>query len=72
MDLPELKTDMDSRFDRLEEKLDKFSELVHQQKTDLTRLEQDVKWLQGSIKFSLSAIITIVGGGIGWLLSLLK
>ena len=53
MDLKELKSDMDERFDRLESKLDKFAEST-------LRNESDISWIKGAIKLSGTAIIGII------------
>lgn len=62
---------MMDQLDRIEKKLDDMTTHLHETREGLVEAQQDIKWLQGSIKFGLSAIITIVGGAIGWLLSLL-
>lgn len=54
MDLNKLHEEMTERFDRLEEKLDKHSELT-------TKHETDISWIKGTIKMSSSIIITIIG-----------
>ena len=44
----------DQRFDRLEEKLEKYSEKV-------TRAETDLEWMKGGIKVGLGLITAIIG-----------
>lgn len=58
----ELVQRIEHRIDRLEEKLDKYLELMHHQ-------EADIKWVKGYIKLSLSLIVTIITGLVSTLIN---
>jgi len=55
IDLDKLQQHVDSRFDRLEVKLDEFSERT-------TKNTRDISWITGSVKFTVPLIITIILG----------
>lgn len=54
MDHEELARRIEARLDKIEEKLDKHIQLT-------TENEVDLRWVKGSIKLALSAIIGIIG-----------
>lgn len=62
METIELKDHIDSRMDKLEVKLDNHLERI-------SKVESEVNFLRGSIKYSLTAVITIIGSMISWYLS---
>lgn len=52
-----LSQDMHARFDKLEEKLDKYAEQT-------TKNTQDISWISGNLKIGMSALITLLGAGV--------
>lgn len=62
MDNLELKNHIDARLDKLEGKLDD-----HMQR--ITKVETEVNYLRGSIKYGLTIIVTIVGSVISYFMN---
>lgn len=62
METIDLKNHIDDRMDKLESKLDSHLQRI-------TKVETEVNWLRGSIKFGLTAIITIAGSIISWFIT---
>lgn len=63
---------LERRLDRIEEKLDKFLEREAIQEAQLSSQASDINWVKGYIKFSVSAIITIVGGVVTLIFNMFK
>jgi hypothetical protein len=60
MDHETLLAAVDKRFDRLEEKLDKYA-------VQTTKNTNDISWIRGSLKLSVSAIITLLGSALAYI-----
>lgn len=61
MNHEELLKQVNTRFDRLEEKIDKYAEQT-------TVNTQDISWLKGNLKIGVSALIAILGALVSYLL----
>ena len=62
MNHDELKNAMDSRFDRLEAKLDKYA-------AETIKATSDLIWVKGGVKFLLTMFLAISTTVLGWLLT---
>lgn len=62
METIDLKNHIDDRMDKLEEKLDNHLERI-------SKVEAEVHFLRGSIKYGLTAAITILGSIFSWYMS---
>lgn len=60
MDIRTLRDEMSERLERIEEKLDKYA-------LELVETKTEVNWIKGSIKFGLTAIVTLGTALIGYL-----
>lgn len=56
---------LESRLEKIEDKLDKHLETSRQHSVEIASLIKDVDWTKGYVKITLSAAI----GAFGWLLS---
>jgi hypothetical protein len=56
---------IDARLDRIETKLDDHLERV-------SRAEESIRWLQGHVKFTVSVAITLVGGLLTYIFTILR
>lgn len=58
MDLHDLKTHLDNRIDRLEEKLDDHLSRI-------SKAETSIEWLRGHVKYSVSILMAALTGMAG-------
>lgn len=68
LDMQDLKDHIDARLDRIEQAQDRVESKIEGHADRITKVETEVGWVKGSIRWSLTLIVTLVGSLLTWLI----